>query len=568
MARTVYLGGSAIRLEPAMVFGEGGEAEIFKEGKRILKVWKKPNHPDFAGRVLRDMSKSSSLLTTPFPEVMDLFRDLHATVTATHGQGVVFGDFNNLNVLAHGTEAYVLDADSMQFGKFPCRTFMGKFVDPKVCDPKETKPVQILPHSAETDWYAFCVMLFESLLFVPPFGGVFRSRSVKHDERPLRGISVFHPDVKLPGKATPFERLSDDLLEYFKRIFEEGLREAFPMALLERVQWAECSGCGIWHSRAKCPTCSTTSPVPAMVETVFGELVYNRVFQTEGLLVHAKAEGGSIAYIYHEDGAFFREGGKRLFSGEVGADLRLRIAGPKTIIARGTQAVITDGKDKPSRLTVDLYRDKVPMIDSAGGEIHWISGGTLYSEGEFAPKAIGKVMEGQTLFWSGPKFGFGFYRAGQISVAFVFENQINDSVKVEVKGQLLDATAYFTDSRCWFLTVTKQGSELVHSCYLLSRKGEVLAKEEAIEDDGSWLGSSIRGKTAATIGSGKTHCLFSIGEEGIVRIDEENGLLREKKSFPEAADTVNPSHHIFFTKGGITVVKRKETGLLTIKPTG
>ncbi len=49
----------------------------------------------------------------------------------------VIGDFNDLNIL--GPKPYLIDADSMQFGKYPCRTFTERFVDPTHCVSGESK---------------------------------------------------------------------------------------------------------------------------------------------------------------------------------------------------------------------------------------------------------------------------------------------------------------------------------------------------------------------------------------------------------------------------------------------
>jgi len=81
--------------------------------------------------------------------VVDILRNLHQIVTGIHQAGVVIGDFNDLNVLvANHRETYLVDADSMQFGQFPCRTFTVRFVDPLLCSPDKLVRQQPPTHPA------------------------------------------------------------------------------------------------------------------------------------------------------------------------------------------------------------------------------------------------------------------------------------------------------------------------------------------------------------------------------------------------------------------------------------
>jgi len=78
--------------------------------------------------------------------IVDLFLDLHETVAKLHFADVVIGDFNDLNILVQGTQAFLIDADSFQFGSFPCSVFTARFVDPLLCDPQETQPMLGRPY--------------------------------------------------------------------------------------------------------------------------------------------------------------------------------------------------------------------------------------------------------------------------------------------------------------------------------------------------------------------------------------------------------------------------------------
>src|SRR5205085_3930392 len=45
----LYVGGTRLRLDPRRAIGKGGEADVYDAGKGLaLKVFKPPDHPDFA----------------------------------------------------------------------------------------------------------------------------------------------------------------------------------------------------------------------------------------------------------------------------------------------------------------------------------------------------------------------------------------------------------------------------------------------------------------------------------------------------------------------------------------
>lgn len=81
-----------------------------------------------------------------------------------HAAKVVIGDFNDLNVLIAKDEPYFIDADSFQYNGFLCKVYTERFVDPLLCDPQANRPVLAKPHNEDSDWFAFRVMLMQSLL--------------------------------------------------------------------------------------------------------------------------------------------------------------------------------------------------------------------------------------------------------------------------------------------------------------------------------------------------------------------------------------------------------------------
>ncbi|MEB3232522.1 MAG: hypothetical protein VKJ64_16045, partial [Leptolyngbyaceae bacterium] len=351
----IYVNRKKVRISARSAIGKGGEADVFKIGKdQALKVFKPPDHPDFAGmpdaqqaaadrldlhqqklrqfppnlpdRVVSPLELATDATgqrilgyTMPLLQdtevllrygdrsfrqsitaqtVVQIFQDLHRTLTQLHQFHVVIGDFNDLNVLIKGTQAYIIDADSFQFGEFPCSMFTARVVDPLLCvglpvrstHRQGTSPILQQKHSPDSDWYAFTVMLMQCLLFVDPYGGIYKpkdkAKAVPHAARPLHRITVFHPEVRYPKPALPPERLSDDLLHHFHQVFEQDWRGEFPRSLLDQLRWQTCPSCGIEHARSHCPECAVQvaiAPPPITTEIIHGQVTATVIAVTESV---------------------------------------------------------------------------------------------------------------------------------------------------------------------------------------------------------------------------------------------------------------------------------------------
>ncbi|HYD40719.1 MAG TPA: hypothetical protein VEB43_07800, partial [Anaeromyxobacter sp.] len=472
----VYLGKRRIRLDPSQALGTGGEADVFRVGDRALKLFKPPDHPDLDGhpdaqraaaerlrvhqRKLREfpaglpaevvapeelatdragrvvlgyamplVAPATPLLRyadpafrragVPGDAVVALFRGMHRTVGALHAAGVVVGDLNDLNVLVTPPgEARFIDADSFQFGAYPCTVFTERFVDPLLCDPAAPAPRLRRPYHADSDWYAFTALLLQSLLLVPPYGGVFRpadpARRIPHGARPLRRVTIFHPEVQYPRPATHYRILPDDLLHHLHAVFERDRRGPFPAALLEALRFERCARCGLEHARRACPACSPGAAArPAERLTVRGEVTCALVFETRGVIVHAAVEDGALRVVHHEDGAYRREDGAVVLRGPLSPELSFRVHGDATLVARGAALDVLAAGRAPERLALDPG-PVGPALDVNGRHRYWTSAGRLVRSARGpipgAPEPIGDILLGQTRIWAGPTFGLGLYR--------------------------------------------------------------------------------------------------------------------------------------------------------------
>jgi len=623
----LFLGNRSVSLRPSDVIGKGGEADIYRRAGEAFKVFKPPTHADLAGfpnlqqearaRIAAHQHKLPALMTiaprlpnkvaTPaglltdkagqivgyqmkfvegaevlfryadrdFREqgvsddvVRDIFLDLHPTVDAAHKAGLVFGDFNDLNVLIKGHEAHVIDTDSAQFGNFTAVMFTATFVDPLICDPKGSVPMMIKPHGPDTDWYAYLVMLMRTLLFAGPYDGVYRPKDPKkrvpHDARPLRRITVFDPDVLYPKPARPYKILPDELLDLFENVFVKDRRGVPPLSLIERLRFTTCSKCGAIHARGQCPTCVGISP-PMLKEVHLGTVKGTKVFDVSGRILYATMQNGKLRYLYHHDGAYKREDGRVVIKAPLDPNLRFRIRAEDTILARGRQCFVFEGGAvrAPSAISVDAY-GQLPLVDANGEYIFFADAGGLYRSSplgvEYRDK-IGDVLPNQTLFWVGEKTAFGFYRAAESSNFFVFRptsRVLNDSVNLPpIRGQLVDSTCVFGGDRIWFFTTTQEGNKAVNRCHVLDAQGVHLGSAEGTPGDGSWIGK-IRGACAAQ------DFLLVPTDDGVVRVALTGSVLGVTKEFPDTHRFVDTASSLFIGNDGLTVVRSHEIWRLTI----
>jgi hypothetical protein len=326
--RTVYIEGQRVQLAPAALLGQGGEAEVYDLGDgRVVKWWKPPDHPDYDGLPDAQAAAAQRLAERPAKlralpgnlpaavvapsglalarrsqavvgyvmpkiageplasygeprwrrehpvdgqDVVTALLALHDAIAALHRSGVVVGDCNDLNVLVDSKRVHLIDVDSYQFAGFPCAMYSERFVDPRLCD---ASGVPVRPHDADSDWFAFAVMAFRSLLGVGPWGGV--HRHCPQPARAARRLSVYAPDVTYPRAARPLAILPDSLASTFRAFFEDDRRGAFPREELERLRLRRCSTCNEEHGRVRCPACQTQAHVPPAV--VHGRLRWQTI---------------------------------------------------------------------------------------------------------------------------------------------------------------------------------------------------------------------------------------------------------------------------------------------------
>jgi hypothetical protein len=488
--------------------------------------------------------------------ITTLLRDLHGTVGALHARRIVIGDFNDLNVLVGGSQAWLIDIDSAQFGPFISAVYTTRFLDPRLTDGKSMIPIRA--HDDDSDWYAFAAMAFHLLLQVEPFGGTHRpprpEDRVAHDLRPLHRISAFHPLVRLPKSARPFDTLPDDLLHRFHETFAGAQRGAFPDSLLASLQWTRCA-CGSEHARTTCPRCATAAPHVARPQRVVqGRVTIEHLFSTDGILLAVEMQGDKLLWLEHRDGRYLRETGQVIFESALDPRLSYSLQPNATIVRRGDDVRIVSTMGQVTSMRAEAV---------AANALHhyWSDGGTLQRNGSFGAEAIGTILGGQTRFWVGPAFGLGFYRASEMTVGFVFDatsRGLRDDVRLpRIGGQLLDANAVFTNERCWLFLATQEAGRVRHRCTVIRRDGQVEATREIEPDGDDWL-SHITGAAASS------SFLLVPTDDGIVRVEPDRGSLAVTATFPDTEGLVDASTRLIVTREGVLAIDRNSVRRLRI----
>jgi len=94
-------------------------------------------------------------------------------------------------------------------------------------------------------------------------------------------------------------------------------------------------------------------------------------------------------------------------------------------------------------------------------------------------RRLGSILEGQTWFRVGERLGIGFYRAGGVTVYFLFHTARAGLKRLNLpplRGRLVDAAAAFDDERVLLEVSCEAGGQLTRHLWVIDAGGEVLAK--------------------------------------------------------------------------------------------
>jgi hypothetical protein len=482
-----------------------------------------------------------------------LFRNLHTALQGVHAARVVVGDLNDSNVLFTGEEPWLIDADSMQFDGHPCVVGHERFLDPRLYGLDLTKGCLF---TRETDWYAYAVLLFSSLLYVHPYGGVHLSYPT-----PLRRAearhSVLRPDVTYPKGAAPYRILPDEVLDWFEGVFDKDRRGVFPVRLLD-LGWTACK-CGLEHARAACPACAAARPLAVREAVRFhGKCRQVVLFQTPGRILAAAVQG-KLRYLYEQDGVVRREDGSRVLEQELAPELRFALAGDSTWIGLGPKLVRVHKERVEERASTQVL-GRLPAFDANSLALYRLQDEWLV---DGAGLRIGKILEGQTWLRVGEQLGFGLYRAGLLTFHFLFRVGRPGLVHVElphIDGRLIDAAAAFDERHVLFTISVEKAGQRHNSMFLIGSDGKVLARASA-QAHASRMLASIQGKA---VWGGR---ILASTDQGLLAlsVDAASGSIHEGTFFTDTEPFVEAGAEILpGPQGSVYLVTTKQIAQLSL----
>lgn len=592
MAVEVYLQGKKIILDEKKA-EYGGEARVFLQDNMAIKIYhsgiinkrkedklrsfpknipenligpdniifnKNGNTIGFSMRAVKGAENFVMLSNRKFREnfpnekIRAIFLNLLETLKEIHFVPLVVGDLNDLNLLFRDEEIFFIDADSMQFGRFPCEVATEQFLDPKLYGIDfSLRPI----FTKESDFYSFSVLLFKSLLYVNPFGGV-HPKFPTFLKRAEKRISVFQPEVRYPKAAIHFRVLPDEILDYFHQVFEKDWRGEFPVNLLENFRWTKCLFCGQIHARTICPYCLQKAPAAVKpIAMVYKKCLASVVFKTSGRIIQVKVEDGKIKLIYEENGKVMRENGEKVMIGNPDNFMRFSIMGDKTLLGRGKKIIIVE-KEKIIKEAATGMLGNMAVFETTESDYFHLQGNLLLRSDT---QIWGQILENQTWLKVGSHFGFGFYRLGLKTFYFLFDVRspgLNDNLNLpQIKGQLVDVEAVFSDTYVLFLTSIMEKGKLINSMHLLDYKGNLIGsiKEEA---ENSKILSQIHNKT---LGGNK---ILTATDEGLVLLEASQKIIKEVKIFTDTEPFVNNEVQLFTGQEGIYVISNQDVKLLKL----
>ncbi|KKN50711.1 hypothetical protein LCGC14_0629720 [marine sediment metagenome] len=634
LLKTVIVNGHQIKLLPSNVLGVGGEATVVRSDKMAIKIFHKPSNErtekliDFLK--IRSMPKTVCVpkilvtnvqkqvvgyamqLLSPQYEVVqqlsskkyrkrhpsitsatitDLFLNAHSTTSELHPLGITIGDYNDLNTLFWKSRMMFIDADSFQFGAYPCMVGTDNFLDPQLYNLNlATKPY----FKPLNDWYSWFIMYIRSLLMVHPYGGVHKNYKTIPQRAEAR-ITFLDSKVKYPKSGFHPDLLNNDLKDIFHRMFKKGERFIPPSEILKeyRDSLINCHSCSIMYpSQHACPQCAkvnvqqiqrriTISKKPGK-QTIHCE----QILATAGNFVWRHIANSIIRAITLEDQNFVFH---CLEPNKLRQSITLpHIEGHPNFGFFDKYLVINNGltnsldiyeilEDKLSKIdrsfSVDCYNgERIFACDS--NHLLRITKGYLFRT-NFGPygtidKNINAIARNQTWITAYGSMAFGMQRFFNVLKFFTyrFDNLPQSELwyppvetKLKDEESILDMSVKFAAPFILLLIKTeKKGKTFTHVFVLYKEQIKNYYRVDAISSD---VYHNIHGKSFAVPKNTKGFILHPTDDGIVQEIMPDTGmstfsLMSETEPFVSEGDTLNKY------KNGILVTSDKTINFLTI----
>jgi len=466
-----------------------------------------------------------------------IFLDLYDTICELHSCGVVIGDFKPDNVLVSlkKNAAYVIDAESMTFGSFPCAGFTEGYVDPRLCD--RNADVQILrhQHDRDSDWYAFMVMLFEALTNVHPYQGVHTPRKgeafVPPVVRPLKGISVFNPRVKVPTFVADISTVAPRGLEQlFFEFFEQGVRGRPDRGLLQKL----AGGLAMFRRfKPLKQTCWSNFRIPRSWGKSMGKAALQHLYQGSGEVLSAKMVDSAPKLMAREGSVIVDQGRHAFFQDDRHECDHFEWGRDAFVFRRRVSAtnpqdpekfyLVGSGQSPRAIENVSWSSQGDPNIAMQGNCTWWVdTSGKLRSSS--ASQSLARIPGNISLF-SGEAFGVVCsVEDGELSEILLFGRDVKRLASLPpIMGEITNIECSFSERAVWVFLSASWSSETVRHVLVLSAQGQLLGLGAAPASRGAWYSEGVpRAAYEVRSGQVKEPELTCLVDNSVIRVTCRN----------------------------------------------
>lgn len=494
-------------------------------------------------------------------DVTEIFLDLHTTLHELHERDIVVGDFRPENILCQGHSTQIIDSESMQFGQWECHPFSEDWVDPLLCDPAEKSPVRISRANKEGDWFTFAAILFNAITGSHPYGGtlVKDSKVVPADRRPLNHQSIFSPGTILHPSVMKLTRLSPELAEIFRNIFENKWRGEFPREILENIVWTDCPKCKQEFSTSRCPDCGFELPKDIAVQAEPIDVAVERsVAPSFGPILASQLEDRKLRLLQYDpaDKSLMAEDGRVI--GQIENPQVYRkyvILGTSTGLVSGQDLFILAESGDIKRIgPIDEDASGEPAVDGNSKMVAAITNGKLVSVNSARPEKVEILTEvkNPSYLHVGPSSGFLLSTDddGLITLSSIVKGKLKPVTDFPGLYGKISSAEFFSSSASTWLILKTQDSRSTRSFAVVMDSStsdlQAWGKIDKAVADQIHLG----GKVAYEEG-GKSR-LLSRQKKGAVVLQVEGGkVLLHSAQITSALD---PGEDLFPGRGGPTAL--------------
>ena len=165
---------------------------------------------------------------------------------------------------------------------------------------------------------------------------------------------------------------------------------------------------------------------------------------------------------------------------------------------------------------------------------------------------VGQILENQTHVRASSHLGFAFYRAGLVTMSFLFDMDRGPLRQLDlphIEGRLVDWSVTFDEGHVLFCTATEKAGRVLHSAHLIDAKGAILASESGPPGSSAIL-HGVYGKCIAS------GAILVPTDDGLVlvRADRATRTFVPLRAFPETRDLVPPDADLLVGPGGSVYV--------------